>query len=194
MVDFCQPLHSCTPLSKSGDAMNVQKLGCKHPSHTFKQHQSQRHEHSATTWAIPMSKWMRTPDGQAAQELIKNEIKTQAWDKLSNASSRADKDTGKAQRRHFSMHLQSQYPLAGKSPDAWVHFIQDITGKVKKRTISSAEYKQASDQPRVKAMTDARLQFKAGKHLTPDAREAQGLTLTPVQEKPLEPYVTVLIV
>jgi len=40
---------------------------------------------------------------------------------------------------------------------------------------------------RVKALRDARLKYKAGKHLTPDAREALDLTLTPVQEKLLEP-------
>ena len=134
-----------------------------------------------------MPKWPRTPDGRAAQDLIINQIKTQEWDKLTNASSRADKETGQAQRRQFSKLLQSQYPLAGKSIDAWVHFICDITGKVKKRTSSSAAYKQASDKPRNEAKSDARLQFKAGKHLTPDAREALDLTLTPVQEKLLAP-------
>jgi len=183
MIDFCQQLHSGTPLSKSGDVMNVQKLSCRHQSHTSKLFPSQRHEHSDTTWAIPMPLWPRTPDGRAAQDLIINEIKTRGWDKLSTSSSRADKQTGQAQRRQFSKLLQSQYPLAEKSMDAWVQFISDITGKVKQRTSSSAAYKQASDQPRNEAKVEARLQVKPGKHLTPDAREAQGLTLTPVQDK-----------
>jgi len=108
----------------------------------------ERHEHSNTTWAIPMPQWPRTPDGQAAQDLIINEIKTQGWDKLSYTSSRADKETGQAQKRQFSKLLQSQYPLAEKSMDAWVQFINDRTGKVKKRTSSDAAYKQASDKPR----------------------------------------------
>ena len=134
-----------------------------------------------------MPQWPQTPDGRAAQDLIINEIKTRGWDKLIPSSSRTDKETGQAQKRQFSRLLQNQYPLADKSIDAWVKFISDVTGKVKKRTSSSAAYRQAVDKPGNEAKVEARLQVKAGKHLTPAAREAQGLTLTPVQDKLLAP-------
>jgi len=145
-----------------------------------------------------MPVWCSSSDGHAAKGEIELESKTRGWDLLSRASSKDQLTIGEDQRRTFITHLQRQYPDAQKDTAAWLKFIKKITGQAKQWKSASTEYTEASNQKHnlTNSLTrnDARLKKEACARLSQDDRTAQGLELTPAEEKHFARQVNVLCV
>jgi len=149
-----------------------------------------------------MPPWCSSSDGQAAKGEIELEGKTRGWDLLSRASSKDQLTIGEAQRRKFITHLERQYPAAQKDTAAWLKFIKKTTGQAKQWKSASTAYTQAANQTHNptthlhtrKFARDARLKRKDGARLSQDDRTAQGLDLTPAEEKLLARQDNVLCV
>jgi len=134
----------------------------------------------------PMSAWCHSLDAQAAKNEINTKIVRQGWDRLSMTSSKREMGIARDQKLQFASHLADTYPDAAKKAPSWLQFIQTAMGILKKWKSVSAE----TTQTRRTALSDARVERKAGTRLSPDSRAAQGLDPTPNIDKLLARQVT----
>ena len=134
----------------------------------------------------PMSAWCHSHDAQAAKDEINTEIVRQGWDRVGKTSSKRDKDIARDQKLQFASHLADTYPDAAKKAPSWLQFIQTAMGVLKEWNSVAAE----TTQTRRTALSDARVERKAGTRLSPDSRAAQGLDPTPNIDKLLARQVT----